>query len=76
MGPINPSTKRKSSDKIDRLPKKPKVAAGIAIRETSNANKLPPPSDLGKGKGLITSQGPVTKKRPILLREDSQYALK
>ena len=55
MGPINPSTKRKPSDKIDRLPKKPKVAVGIAIRETPDASKLPPPSGPGKGKGLITS---------------------
>ena len=72
----NPSSKRKPSNKTNRLPKKPKVVVGLAIEETPNASKLPPPSRLRKEKGLMTSQGPVTEKRPVLLREDPQYALK
>ena len=76
MGLAIPSTKRKPLDKTDRLPKKPKVAAGSGIGENSNANKLTPPFGLGKGKDLITGQGPVIEKRPVLFHEDSWYALK
>ena len=76
MGLSNLSTKRKSLDKTICLPKKPKVAVGLAVRENPDVNKLPPLSGLGKGKSLMTSQGPVTEKRPILLRGDSLYALK
>lgn len=75
MGPTNPFIKRKPPDKIDHLPKKPKVAVG-SIGVTLDVGKLPPTPVLGKGKGLITSLGPVTKKCPVLLCEDPQYALK
>lgn len=30
---------------------------------------------LGKGKGLMTGPAPVHEKPPVLLREDSEYAL-
>ena len=73
-GQANPSTKRKPSEKVDRPPKKPKVMTGPTVGETPNTSKLP--SKPGKGKGLMTSEVPVTKKHPVLLRQDSQYALK
>ena len=69
-------TKRKPSDKIDRPPKKPKVVTRSTVEESPDSNKLPPPPRPGKGKGVMTSQGPVTEKHPILLREDSWYAIK
>ena len=75
-GPANSSTKRKLSNKIDCLPKKPKVAVGLIVRETSGTHKLPPPPGPGKGKGLMMDQGPVTGKHPVLLREDVHYAFK
>lgn len=34
MGPLNLFTKRKSSDKIDRPPKKPEVVTGSTVGET------------------------------------------
>lgn len=51
--PLNP-LKRKPSEKGDHLPKKPKVATGLIVRKTPQANKLPPLPCLGKGKGLMT----------------------
>ena len=74
MGQANPSTKRKSFEKVDHPPKRPKVMTGPTIGETLEANKLPPKP--GKGKGLMTGEVLVTKKPPVLLHEDSQYALK
>ena len=53
-GPSNPSVKRKSSDKIDCMSKKPKVGVRSA-RVTLEEGKLPPPPIHGKGKGLMTS---------------------
>ena len=53
-GLVNPFTKRKPLDKIDRLPKKPKVVTGSTIEETPDLNKLPPSPRLGKGKGVMT----------------------
>ena len=70
-GPANPSIKRKPLDKTDRLLKKPKVTAGSAVEENPNAKKLPHLPGIGKGKGFMTGQGPVTEKCPVLLREDS-----
>ena len=72
MGLANPSTKRKPSKKVDRQSKKPKVATGSVMHEISDSSKLPPKPSPRKGKGLMTSQDPVTGKRPVLLREDSQ----
>ena len=31
---------------------------------------VPPPPRHGTGKGLMTTQGPIPKKRPLFLRED------
>ena len=74
-GPLNPVLKRKTSDKVNRPPKKPKVVTGSTVGETPLTTRLPPPSRPGKGKGLMTSHGPVSKKRTVLLREDSQYTI-
>lgn len=46
------------------------------VGETSTTSKLPPKLGSGKGKGLMASEGPVTKKPVVLLCEDSQYTLK
>ena len=75
-GQANPSTKRKPSEKVDRPPKKPKVVTGLTVGETPATSKLPPKPSPGKGKGLMKGADPVTEKRPILLLEDSGYALK
>lgn len=48
----------------------------LAIRETPDASKLPPPSDPEKGKGLMMSQGLVAEKRLVLLCEEPQYAFR
>ena len=73
--PLNSFIKRKTTDKIDCPTKKPKVVTGSTIGETPPTTKLPPPSYPEKGKGLITAQGPVSKKRPTLLCKDSRYAI-
>ena len=72
----NPSTKRKPSEKVDRPPKKPKVVTRSTVGETPATSKLPPKPGRGKGKGLMKGANPVTKKRLVLLRDDSGYALK
>ena len=49
---------------------------GSIVGEIPDASKFPSKLGPGKGKGLIMGQVPIAKKCPILLREDSQYALK
>lgn len=61
---------------MDRPLKKPKVAMGSTIGETSTTNKLPLKPSPGKGKRLMKGQVPLTEERPVLLCEDSSYALK
>ena len=69
------STKIKSTKRVDRQPKKPKVT-GLVFGETPATSKLPPKPGPRKGKGMMVGEGLVTKKPSVLLREDSQYALK
>ena len=76
MGQANPSTKRKPSEKVDRLPKKPKVGSGSTIGETLTISKLPLKPGPGKGKGLMKGQVLAIEEHPVLLCEDSSYALK
>ena len=71
--PSNLSIKWKPSDKLNRLPKKAKVAVG-STGATLDKAKLPPPLVHGKGKDLMTGQGLVIEKCLILLREDPNYA--
>ena len=75
-GQANPSTKRKPSEKVDRPPKKPKVGLGPTVGETPAISKLPPKPGPSIGKGLMKSQVPAIEECPILLREDTSYALK
>ena len=68
------STKRKPQEKTDRLPKKPKTAPepviGLKVEK-----KTVTPIGIGRGKGLMKGPDIVAKKPPVLLREDSKYAL-
>ena len=73
-GQANPLTKWKPSEKVDRPPKKPKVVMGPNFDETPT--KLPSKPGLGIRKGLMKGADPVAEKCPVLLHEDSRYALK
>lgn len=75
MGPANPSTKRKSSEKTDRFPKKPKVVLEFIVGLKAETKKTVTPIGQGKGKKLMTGLVPVTDKPPVLLCGDSNYAL-
>ena len=74
-GSIELVPKKKNKDKVNRPLKKPKVVTGSTVGETPPTTQLPFPSHPGKRKGLITGHGSVSEKRPILLHEDSQYAI-
>jgi len=67
-GQANSFAKRKSFEKVDYPPKKPKVVAEPTVGETAATIKLP--SKLGKGKGLMMGADPIVEKRPVFLRED------
>ena len=58
--------------KIDHLPKKPKVFPESVVGLRAKMVIL---IGLGKGKGLMTGPAAVTDKPPVLLREDSKYAM-
>jgi len=73
-GQADQSTKRKPSEKVDHPPKKTKVMTGPNAGETPA--KLPAKPGPGVRKGLMKGPVPVTKERPVLLREDSSYMLK
>ena len=49
---------------------------GSTVGETSATSKLPLKHGSRKGKGLMKGANPITKKRLVLLHEDSGYALK
>jgi len=74
-GQANPSMKRKPSVKTDRPPKKPKVTPELAVKLKAETKKTATPPAQGRGKGLMTSHVPITEKPPVLLHEDSRYAL-
>ena len=71
----NLSSKRKQIKKTDHLPKKPKTVPELVMGLKAETKKMVTPLGPGKGKGLMTSSVPITEKPPILLREDSKYAL-
>ena len=76
LGSANPSSKRKQLEKPDRQPpKKPKVAPEPVLGLKVEGKKTVTKPVHGKGKGLMTSSVPSTEKPPVLLREDSKYAL-
>lgn len=74
-GPANLSAKRKSSEKTDRLSKKPKVVPKSVVGLKVKTKKTVTSIGQRRGKGLMTGPVPVTEKPPILLHEDSKYAL-
>ena len=75
-GQANLSIKRKPLIKTDHTSKKPKVTPESAIGIKAETKKTATLLAQGKGKGLMTGHVPVTEKPPVLLREDSWYALK
>ena len=73
--PANLFTKRKPSEKTDRLPKKPKVVPKSVVGLKVKIKKTVTLVGQGRGKGLMTGPVPVTEKPLVLLREDSKYVL-
>ena len=71
----NLSRKRKLLVKTDHPPKKPKVTPELAVGLKVETKKTATSPAQRKGKGLMTGHVPVTEKPPILLYEDSRYAL-
>ena len=63
------------TDKVNRPPKKPKVVTSSTIEKMPSSTKLPS-SHPKKGKGLMTGQGTISEKHPVLLREDLWYAIR
>ena len=71
----NPSIKRKPQEKTDYPPKKPKTALETVVGLKVDIKKTVTPIRIGRGKGLMKGPDTVAKKPPVLLREDSKYAL-
>ena len=74
-GSGNPSTKRKQMSKGDRPPKKPKVPLEPVVRLMAGGAKTVTPVKHGVGKGPMKAPSTSQEKPPILLCEDSKYAL-
>ena len=74
-GSSNPSSKRKLSKKQGRLPKKPKTILEPIVGLVAEGKKTVTPAKHGVGKGLMKGPFTTQEKPPVLLREDSKYAL-
>ena len=74
--PSNPSTKRKQLPKGDRPAKKPKVPLEPIVGLMAEGVKTVTPMKHRAGKGPMKASSTNQEKPPILLREDSKYALK
>ena len=74
-GSSNPSTKRKLPEKQGRLPKKPKTILELVVGLEVESRKMVTPTKHGAGKGLMKGPSTTQEKPPVLLREDSKYAL-
>ena len=74
-GSSNPSTKRKQLSKGDRPPKKPKVPLKPVMGLMAEGAKMATPVKHGAGKGTMKATSSSQEKPPVLLREDSKYAL-
>ena len=74
-GSSNPSTKRKQSFKGDCPPKKPKVPLEPVVGLMAEGAKTVTPVKHGAGKGPMKALSTNHEKPPVLLREDSKYAL-
>ena len=70
-----PSTKRKLPEKQGRLPKKPKTVLEPIVGLKAEGRKTITPAKHGAGKGLMTGPSTTQEKPPVLLQEDSKYAL-
>ena len=70
-----PSTKKKFPEKQDRLPKKPKTILEPVIGLEAKGRKMVTPAKHGTGKGLMKGPSTTQEKPPVLLQEDSKYAL-
>ena len=71
----NPSIKRKPPPKGDRSAKKPKVPLEPVVGLMAEGTKMVTPVKNGAGKGLMKAPSTNQEKPPVLLREDSKYAL-
>ena len=74
-GPNNPSTKRKTSTKQDRVPKKPKIPSDTVVGLEAEGTKTVTPAKHGVGKCLMKGPSTSQKKPPVLLCKDPKYAL-
>ena len=70
----NLSVKRKPVPKGDRQAKKPKVSLELVVGLTAEG-KMVTPVKHGVGKGFMKAPSTIPEKPPVLLREDSKYAL-
>ena len=75
MGSSNPSTKRKLLEKQGHLPKKPKTILQPVVGLEAEGKKTVTPTKHGVGKGIMKGLSPTQEKPPVLLCEDSKYAL-
>ena len=74
-GSSEPSTKRKLPKKQGRPPKKPKTILEPVVGLEAEGRKTVTLTKHGAEKGLMKSPSTTQGKPPILLREDSKYAL-
>ena len=71
----NLSIKRKPPPKGNRSAKKPKVPLEPVVGLMAEGTKMVTPVKHGAGKGLMKASSTNQEKPPVLLREDSKYAL-
>ena len=74
-GSSNPSLKRKQPEKQGRLPKRPKIILEPVVGLKAEGKKMVTPAKHGAGKGFMKGPFTTQEKPPVLLREDSKYAL-
>ena len=74
-GLSNPSTKRNQPPKGDRPPKKPKVPLDPVVGLMAEGVKTVTLVKHGAGKGFMKALSTSQEKPPVLLYEDSKYAL-
>ena len=74
-GSSDPSSKRKLLEKQACLPKKPKTILEPIVGLEAEGRKMVTPAKHGVGKGLMKGPSTTQEKPPVLLREDSKYAL-
>ena len=71
----NLSIKRKPPSKGNCSAKKPKVPLEPVVGLMAEGTKMVTPVKHGAGKGLMKASSTNQEKPPVLLREDSKYAL-